>query len=281
MEIELHVKIGLQEKLRRLRAVKKPHLLRCFRSCRLLLFLTDSLHEFEFWSSAMTMQNGRGEDILVYSIRDVPVTEERKPYLNPGGRLQHTGKYSLQFPPRHLLTCTGTARANLAPSAATPQGTTRHNWAEKHSHQTVLQQHCDFFDRDHDGVLWPQDTFTGFHRLGFGIILSWVAVLVIHGNFSYPTVSGWLPDPFFRVFLKNIHKDKHGSDTGTYDTEGRFIPQRFEDIFSKYADGRDYLTIWDLSNVLKGQRCIADPIGWGGAFFECERLLTTRLSEAC
>jgi peroxygenase len=281
MEIELHVKIGLQEKLRRLRAVKKPHLLRCSRSCRLLLFLTDSLHEFEFWSSAMTMQNGRGEDILVYSIRDVPVTEERKPYLNPGGRLQHTGKYSLQFPPRHLLTCTGTARANLAPSAATPQGTTRHNWAEKHSHQTVLQQHCDFFDRDHDGVLWPQDTFTGFHRLGFGIILSWVAVLVIHGNFSYPTVSGWLPDPFFRVFLKNIHKDKHGSDTGTYDTEGRFIPQRFEDIFSKYADGRDYLTIWDLSNVLKGQRCIADPIGWGGAFFECERLLTTRLSEAC
>jgi hypothetical protein len=120
-------------------------------------------------------------------------------------------------------------------------------------------------------VLWPQDTFVGFHRLGFGIILSWVAVLVIHGNFSYPTVSGWLPDPFFRVFLKNIHKDKHGSDTGTYDTEGRFIPQRFEDIFSKYADGRDYLTIWDVSNVLKGQRCIADPIGWGGAFFECER----------
>lgn len=71
------------------------------------------------------------------------------------------------------------------------------------------------------------------------------------------------------LFLKNVHKDKHGSDTGTYDTEGRFLPQKFEDIFAKYADGRDYLTIWDVSNVLKGQRCIADPIGWGGAFFEC------------
>lgn len=79
-----------------------------------------------------------------------------------------------------------------------------------------------------------------------------------------------LPDPFFRVFLKNVHKDKHGSDTGTYDAEGRFLPQKFEDIFAKYADGRDYLTIWDVSNVLKGQRCIADPIGWGGAFFECK-----------
>jgi peroxygenase len=72
------------------------------------------------------------------------------------------------------------------------------------------------------------------------------------------------------IFLKNVHRDKHGSDTGTYDHEGRFVPQRFEDIFAKYAEGRDYLTIWDVSNVLKGQRCIADPIGWGGAFFECK-----------
>lgn len=133
----------------------------------------------------------------------------------------------------------------------------------------MLQQHCDFFDRDHDGILWPQDTFVGFRRLGFGIILSVFAVFVIHANFSYPTCSGWLPDPFFRLFLANIHKDKHGSDTGTYDHEGRYVPQKFEDIFAKYAQGRDYLTIWDLSNVLHGQRCIADPVGWGGALFEC------------
>ena len=72
------------------------------------------------------------------------------------------------------------------------------------------------------------------------------------------------------LFLKKVHSDKHGSDTGTYDHEGRFLPQKFEDIFAKYAEGRDYLTIWDVSNVLKGQRCIADPIGWGGAFFECK-----------
>jgi peroxygenase len=76
------------------------------------------------------------------------------------------------------------------------------------------------------------------------------------------------------IFLKNVHRDKHGSDTGTYDHEGRFVPQRFEDIFAKYAEGRDYLTIWDVSNVLKGQRCIADPIGWGGAFFECKPSLS-------
>jgi len=82
-----------------------------------------------------------------------------------------------------------------------------------------------------------------------------------------------MPDPLFRVYTERIHKDKHGSDTGTYDTEGRFLPQKFEDVFAKYADGRDYLTFWDLPDLLKGQRCIADPIGWFGAFFECTLLL--------
>jgi peroxygenase len=116
--------------------------------------------------------------------------------------------------------------------------------------------------------LWPQDTYVGFHRLGFNILLSLLAVFIIHGNFSYPTAPSIFPDPFFRIYLSQIHKDKHGSDTGTYDTEGRFVPQNFENIFAKYAGGRDYLTLWDVWEVMKGQRCIADPIGWGGAFFE-------------
>jgi hypothetical protein len=162
----------------------------------------------------------------------------------------------------------GTARAHIAATEDKPYGTTHKDWARNHSHQTVLQQHCDFFDTDRDGIIWPQDTFSGFHKLGFGVILSLVAVFVIHANFSYPTLPTWLPDPFFRVYLTNIHKDKHGSDSGTYDHEGRFVPQKFEDIFEKYAEGRDYVTIWDVSNMMKGQRCIADPIGWGGAFFE-------------
>lgn len=192
--------------------------------------------------------------IITTSIDAVPVTVERKPY-QPGvdkPRLAHAG----------------VARANLAATHERPEGTTENDWAQRHQDQTVLQQHCDFFDKDHDGVIWPIDTFRGFYQLGYGIILSVISVLVIHGNFSYPTQSSLLPDPFFRIHIDNIHKDKHGSDTGTYDTEGRFIPQKFEDIFSKYAEGRDYLTIWDVSNLMKGQRLIADPIGWGGAFFE-------------
>jgi peroxygenase len=168
------------------------------------------------------------------------------------------------------LTTTGVPRANLAPSAEKPEGSTENDWARKHAHQSVIQQHCDFFDRDHDGIVWPQDTFVGFNRLGFGYIFSFFALLVIHINFSYPTCPGWLPDPFFRLYLVNAHKTKHGSDSGAFDHEGRFLPQKFEDIFTKYGDGRDYLTFWDLTEFLKGQRCISDPIGWCGAIFECE-----------
>jgi peroxygenase len=94
--------------------------------------------------------------------------------------------------------------------------------------------------------------------------------VIIHGNFSYPTVSGFLPDPFFRIYIERIHKDKHGSDSGTYDNEGRFIPQKFEDIFAKYASGdKQSISIQEVWGYMKGQRVIMDPVGWGGAFFEC------------
>jgi len=136
------------------------------------------------------------------------------------------------------------------------------------ANKTVLQQHCAFFDTDGDGVIWPLDTYRGFHAIGFNVILSLLAVFIIHANFSYPSVPGLLPDPFFRVYLNNIHKTKHGSDSGTYDNEGRFIPQKFEDFFTKYGGEKDGLSAYDLWNAIKGQRVIMDPIGWGGAIFE-------------
>ena len=99
-------------------------------------------------------------------------------------------------------------------------------------------------------------------------------MFIIHANFSYPSCKSILPDPFFRLYLSRVHKCKHGSDTGTYDTEGRYIPQKFEDAFAKYGGGKDGLSAMDIFDLMKGQRCIADPIGWGGAMFECEYLHT-------
>ncbi|EXJ86897.1 hypothetical protein A1O3_03851 [Capronia epimyces CBS 606.96] len=175
---------------------------------------------------------------------------------------------SFSIPVRSSSTELRTARANIAASVQQPNGTLEDDWVARHKHQTVLQQHCEFFDTDRDSIIWPQDTFVGFYKLGFGVILSLVALFIIHLNFSYVTQPSWVPDPLFRIYLANVHKTKHGSDSGTYDNEGRFIPHKFEEIFDKYAHGKDSLNIWDMASLIKGQRLVSDPIGWGGAIFE-------------
>ncbi|PBP28437.1 caleosin domain containing protein [Diplocarpon rosae] len=191
------------------------------------------------------------------SIKELPVTEQRRPFILQQGD--------------HRLKDPGTARANIAASVEEPNGTQKGDWARKNKGQTVLQQHLSYFDSDSDGIIWPLDTYRGFYNLGYGILLSLLSLIIIHVNFSYPTLplGHWLPDPFFRIYVARIHKDKHGSDSGTYDTEGRFVPQKFEDIFSKYAGGdKQGITLNEVFDYMKGQRLFADPVGWGAAAFE-------------
>ncbi|RPA85679.1 Caleosin-domain-containing protein [Ascobolus immersus RN42] len=194
----------------------------------------------------------------IVSVDTMPITVERTPFIPTKDQLRAVGNF-------------GTARANVAPSADTPQGTPDNFKLDpRRSHQTVMQQHIDFFDPDQDGIIWPLDTFRGFRQLGSGYIISILAMLIIHANLSYPTVKGFLPDPFFRIWIERIHKCKHGSDTGTYDTEGRFSPQHFEDFFAKYSGSanKDGLSAYDIWNGIKGQRLVMDPFGWLAAIFE-------------
>lgn len=130
-------------------------------------------------------------------------------------------------------------------------------------------QHVAFWDRDSDGIMWPTDTYVGFRKLGFNVFISALAVPVIHGTFSWWTQDAWMPDPFFRIQLKNIHRGKHGSDSETYDTEGRFVPQKFEEIFSKYDHGnKGGLTLSEVNEMVRGNRNIADPNGWVAGWLE-------------
>ena len=65
---------------------------------------------------------------------------------------------------------------------------------------------------------------------------------MIHGTFSYFSLDGWIPDPLFRIYTKNIHRTRHGSDSHIYDAEGRFIPSKFQDLFEKVRSLRGMQT---------------------------------------
>jgi len=136
----------------------------------------------------------------------------------------------------------------------------------QHSNMSVLQQHVAFFDRNKDEIIYPWETYQGFRAIGFNIPISLVAGLFINLTLSYPTSSSWIPSLLLPIHIDNIHKGKHGSDSEVYDTEGRFVPDKFDAIFSKYAcTFPDKLTYSELQAMLKANRNVNDLFGWVAA----------------
>ncbi|KAF7173537.1 hypothetical protein CNMCM5623_005760 [Aspergillus felis] len=198
-------------------------------------------------------QSALNNDKIQTTAPNCPVTSKRTPATSTATSIPNPG----------------VARANAAISIDNPNGDA--DYIAKYGDYTPLQQHVLFWDRDHDGQIYPLDTYNGFRELGFNILFSVLATLIINLNFSYPTrlAHSVVPDLWFRVYVDSIYKAKHGSDSGTYDPEGRFIPQHFEDMFAKYDRDQDgSLTLGELFEMMHGNRCAMDPFGWGAAFFE-------------
>jgi hypothetical protein len=129
----------------------------------------------------------------------------------------------------------------------------------------------EYFDRDKDGIIWPSDTWRGFRDWGFIWPLAAFATFIIHFAFSYRTGKSLLPDILFRIYIDNIHKNKHGSDSMSYDAEGRFRPQQFEDFFAKYdRNGKGGLSKQDIIVGLWGQALAFDIFGFSAATLECK-----------
>lgn len=62
---------------------------------------------------------------------------------------------------------------------------------------------------------------------------------------------------------------KHGSDSGVYDSEGRFVPSKFEEIFTKHAGANsNALTSDELLAMLKYNRVPKDYSGWLASWTE-------------
>ncbi|CAO2654708.1 Nn.00g114410.m01.CDS01 [Neocucurbitaria sp. VM-36] len=79
---------------------------------------------------------------------------------------------------------------------------------------------------------------------------------------SYSTQASWLPHPLFAINLNNISSSRHGSTTSTYDMDSELDMRRFNAIFQKYAEGKDYLTWRTMYNIWRGQCCANDFFGW-------------------
>ena len=60
----------------------------------------------------------------------------------------------------------------------------------------------------------------------------------------------------------------------TYDSEGRFRPQQFEDIFNKYDQGhKGGLTFRDLLAFWRGQAMVFDFFGMTACILECKHYI--------
>ncbi|CAI9268812.1 unnamed protein product [Lactuca saligna] len=140
------------------------------------------------------------------------------------------------------------ARAMAAPDMQHPDGTKEHSACG----MSVLQQHVAFFDQDNNGIVYPWETYTGLRAIGFNVLVSLVLGLGFNLIFSYVSLPGYIPNLLLPIHIANIHKGKHPSDSGTYDTEG-----------SKYGKtAPDKLTLRELWNMTQGNHVAFDIVGW-------------------
>ncbi|KAI5677729.1 hypothetical protein M9H77_08679 [Catharanthus roseus] len=133
----------------------------------------------------------------------------------------------------------------------------------------AMQKHVMFFDCNKDGIIYPWETYKGFRAIGCGIIFSIAATIFIHIMLGCKTRPGKFFSPLLPIAVKNVKRGKHGSDSGVYDAEGRFIPTKFEEIFIKHAKtSKNALTACELDEMIKANRLPKDYKGWIMAYAE-------------
>ncbi|KAJ1280921.1 hypothetical protein BS78_04G268900 [Paspalum vaginatum] len=136
-----------------------------------------------------------------------------------------------------------------------------------------LYRHAAFFDRDGDGVVSLAETYGAFRALGFGFGVSSVSAALINGALGSKCRPGNATSSKLDIYIEDIQNGKHGSDTGSYDAQGRFVPEKFEEIFAMHARTvADALTSDEIDQLLEANRERGDYSGWAAAEAEWKML---------
>ena len=133
----------------------------------------------------------------------------------------------------------------------------------------ALSHHCDYFDIDSDGIIWPLDTFQVCRAWGWSFFVALFFAGAIHFVQSYGTNPRVTPDPFWRIWKKNIRRNKHGSSTLSFEMSGAFESSRLHAFFVENDhDMKGGLSIWELWWGLKRRGLPLDLNGQVSSFFE-------------
>ncbi|KAJ3699354.1 hypothetical protein LUZ61_003059 [Rhynchospora tenuis] len=93
--------------------------------------------------------------------------------------------------------------------------------------------------------------------IGFGIGLATYAAGLIVGG-----LNGTIPGVFNPVYVENIKKGIHRSHSGAYDKEGRFVLEKFEQVFTKFGKTKpNALTLPEIDQLIEGHKEPNDPLG--------------------
>ncbi|KAL6635082.1 hypothetical protein ACP70R_027753 [Stipagrostis hirtigluma subsp. patula] len=137
---------------------------------------------------------------------------------------------------------------------------------------TPLQKHVAFFDRDHNGIVTFDETYEGLQAIGLSPVRAKGSAVIINFGLGAKT----RPDPDssrMDIYIANIKQAIHGSDTGSYDPEGRFIPEKLDEMFAKHGKTvPGAMTKDEIDEMLKANREKGDFKGWLGSASEWKLL---------
>lgn len=124
-----------------------------------------------------------------------------------------------------------------------------------------LQSHVSFFDRNGDGVITMPETFESLLLLNYSFLGALVVTFLNHFMFSYNSCESWIPDFRLPIYVKNIRKCKHGSDSGVFGCNGEIKMDVFEKVIKPYSkDGCiSFLDGWKMTNDFRQS---FDIVGW-------------------